>query len=273
MSWDSLDYQLCLQNNPYGRGPLDAQDYCDAMRWVNEPPGTIISMGERTLPVQLSWPGIPQVATGTPFPPQVGIFEQSDRRDQPSDEGSLPVSGAGQLVILGDGAAPNTTRVMKGKIIYTILSEQVEAIRNRPFMSNEVPTASGPGPGTPAYLPPVIDSEEEPVSTIIDAIVDLGTAYFAGQQPTQQPMPLASPGATVNVGAAPAAQPYQSICPTDSGSKGMIWDPNANCGAGKWIKRRKRRRQRLATASDIKDIGALKSVLGPKALGAWIATH
>ena len=38
--------------------------------------------------------------------------------------------------------------------------------------------------------------------------------------------------------------------------------------------RRRRRRRRLATASDIKDLGALKGVLGMgKAFELWIATH
>lgn len=39
-------------------------------------------------------------------------------------------------------------------------------------------------------------------------------------------------------------------------------------------KKSRRRRNRLATASDIKDIASLKSVLGGgKALDTWIATH
>lgn len=274
MSWDTARYIMCLEENPSGRGPLSAQSYCDAQAWLNQSPPTRVPMGQGTFPVQLSWPSLPPMGPGPAGPPQIGISEQVDRRDQPPDQAVLPVNGEGQLVILGAGAAPNTTRVMKGKITYTVPTDMLDLIRMRPFTKGEVPTSGGRGPGTPAYVPVVID-QDEPMS-IIDAVVDLGTAYFASQnQPQYAPMPLAAPGGSVVVGGTgPAQQPsYESICPTGSGNKGMIWDPNANCGSGKWIKRRKRRRQRLATASDIKDIGALKSVLGPKALGAWIATH
>lgn len=59
--------------------------------------------------------------------------------------------------------------------------------------------------------------------------------------------------------------------PDDCGS--WVFNPRADCGRGKWQKRSKRRKRRLATNGDIKDLGALKSVLGPQALKTWIATH
>ncbi len=55
--------------------------------------------------------------------------------------------------------------------------------------------------------------------------------------------------------------------------RGMVFNPRANCGKGAWVKR-KRRRKRLASASDIKDLTSLLSVFGNgKALQTWIATH
>ncbi len=55
--------------------------------------------------------------------------------------------------------------------------------------------------------------------------------------------------------------------------RGMVFNPRANCGKGAWVKRR-RRRKRLASASDIKDLTSLLSVFGNgKALQTWIATH
>ena len=39
------------------------------------------------------------------------------------------------------------------------------------------------------------------------------------------------------------------------------------------ICRNRRRRKRLATTSDIKDLAALKSILSPADLKTWIATH
>lgn len=69
--------------------------------------------------------------------------------------------------------------------------------------------------------------------------------------------------------------PFVDVIPeATSDSKRQVWDPRANCGKGKWITKHKRRRKRLATASDIKDLSALKSVLGAgKGLDTWIATH
>ena len=67
--------------------------------------------------------------------------------------------------------------------------------------------------------------------------------------------------------------PMVDIIP-ENDTKGMVWNPRANCGQGKWVKSRRRRRRRLATVSDIKDLAALKSVLGQgKAFETWIATH
>ena len=42
---------------------------------------------------------------------------------------------------------------------------------------------------------------------------------------------------------------------------------------GRLCKKHRRRRRRLATTSDIKDLAALKSVLSPADLKTWIATH
>lgn len=46
------------------------------------------------------------------------------------------------------------------------------------------------------------------------------------------------------------------------------------CGQYKWVTPKKRRRKRLATQSDLKDLAALKGILGNgKAFETWIATH
>ncbi len=50
---------------------------------------------------------------------------------------------------------------------------------------------------------------------------------------------------------------------------GMRIDPVTGCV----IKKQRRKRKRLATVSDIKDLAALKSVLSPADLKTWIATH
>lgn len=59
--------------------------------------------------------------------------------------------------------------------------------------------------------------------------------------------------------------PFVDVVP-DAGSaaqqhcstKGLVYDPEK----GKWIKRRRRRRRRLVTPTDLKDIAALKAIIG-----------
>jgi len=46
------------------------------------------------------------------------------------------------------------------------------------------------------------------------------------------------------------------------------------CGEYKWVTPKRRRRKRLATQGDLKDLAALKGILGNgKAFEVWIATH
>jgi hypothetical protein len=54
------------------------------------------------------------------------------------------------------------------------------------------------------------------------------------------------------------------------GPGNLKWNPRT----GKWEKCGRRRRKRLASASDIKDLASLKAVLGNgDAFKTWIATH
>lgn len=66
--------------------------------------------------------------------------------------------------------------------------------------------------------------------------------------------------------------PFVDVIP-EAATKGMVWNPAANCGQGKWQKKSKRRRRRLATASDIKDLAALNGVTTGQQKVTWIATH
>ena len=71
--------------------------------------------------------------------------------------------------------------------------------------------------------------------------------------------------------------PFVDVIPESGaacGTKGMVWNPNANCGQGKWQRKTKRRRKRLATKSDLADLSSLKGILGTgEAFKVWIATH
>ncbi len=105
--------------------------------------------------------------------------------------------------------------------------------------------------------------------------LDLGTSYF--QQKFARPASYPFSGG-FNGGGAITATPALDIPFVDviseAPTKGMVWNPAANCGAGKWQRKSRRRRKRLATSSDIKDLSSLKGVLGGgKAFEVWIATH
>jgi hypothetical protein len=84
-------------------------------------------------------------------------------------------------------------------------------------------------------------------------VIDWGTGLFTPEQ--QQQMAPAPGGVTI-----------QGNCP-----------PPSYCVDGKTgkvtIKQKRRRRRRLATSSDIRDLSSLKSVLSPADLKMWIATH
>jgi len=98
-----------------------------------------------------------------------------------------------------------------------------------------------------------------------------GPQQFAGA--TGSSTPVQSP----TISQAPTVQ--QGM-PTMAVGGGCEADPRSQyvlkfiCGNWKWVKKRKRRSKRLATASDIKDLSALQGVLGNgKNLTTWIATH
>ena len=88
-------------------------------------------------------------------------------------------------------------------------------------------------------------------------ITDLGTSYIQARyaQPAVTSQPVAY---TAPVGVTPADFdiPFVDVVPQGA------------------CKKRRRRRKRLATQSDLKDLAALKGILGQgKAFEVWIATH
>lgn len=113
-----------------------------------------------------------------------------------------------------------------------------------------------------------------------DIVLGLGNTYLQNRYPTQTvpyptfvSQPVAGPGGGALI-------PFEGdLVAPGYGEPGqacgrMVYDPKANCGAGKWLKKTRRRRKRLATTSDIKDLAALKAVLGGgKAFDTWIASR
>lgn len=99
--------------------------------------------------------------------------------------------------------------------------------------------------------------------------------YFSAPGQVAPPAVMAPAAPTVVQGGGGGIVP-----PVDMGGGACDSDPRNNyvlkfsCGQWKWVKKQKRRRKRLATSSDIKDLSSLKGVLGGgKILETWIATH
>jgi len=82
--------------------------------------------------------------------------------------------------------------------------------------------------------------------------------------------PVLTPPVAAGLGAA-AGELYDFFTDDQKAQlgNGMRIDPVT----GRLCKKQRRRRKRLATTSDIKDLAALKSVLSPADLKTWIATH
>ena len=82
--------------------------------------------------------------------------------------------------------------------------------------------------------------------------------------------PVLTPPVAAGLGAA-AGELYDFFTDDQKAQlgSGMKIDPVT----GRLCKKQRRRRKRLATTSDIKDLAALKSVLSPADLKTWIATH
>lgn len=140
--------------------------------------------------------------------------------------------------------------------------------------------------------PPSTEAENAmDLGNVLGTVADLGSSYINARWGGS---PVAAQPAAVNPGfnhtfvdsaiipnfledplrsyldAPPTAGPVSP----DQSTKGWVWNPNADCGRGKWQKRSRRRRKRLASQSDLKDLAALKGILGNgKAFEVWIATH
>lgn len=166
--------------------------------------------------------------------------------------------GSGQLEILDITPGPlGHTKVRKGRSVYTVRTIDIEAIRKRKWMVHEVPVAPTAVPTQ--QLPPVapVKTKEQPMDlgAITGAIGDLANIYTTVKSagtPQYQP--------TWN----PAGEIIDFLTPEQEAQI---------TGINRRMKRRRRRR-RLATVGDIKDLAALKSVLGNgEAFKTWIATH
>ena len=181
-----------------------------------------------------------------------------------------------QAALLGQGAGANQTPV--------------------PQSVPETFAATGPG-----KLEPLVQEGTQTMSLDLGNLLgNLGSQYISarwGQAPVPQVMaptfqaqgpmagiattPALAPAVGMGLGAlAGEAYDYltQPSLPTIPGAPMAAGcPPPSYCVDGKTgkvtIKQKRRRRRRLATSSDIRDLSSLKSVLSPADLKMWIATH
>jgi len=140
--------------------------------------------------------------------------------------------------------------------------------------------ATGPG-----KLEPLVEEGTQTMSLDLGNLLGtLGSQYISaryGQPPVPQVMAptFQAQGPAAGIAPTPALagpnlmdlgqQGYDYFFGDSTVPKNMTIDPVT----GRLCKKQKRRRKRLATTSDIKDLAALKSVLSPADLKTWIATH
>ncbi len=101
-------------------------------------------------------------------------------------------------------------------------------------------------------------------------ITDLGTQYIQTKYAQTGPSPAVYQPAALDFDL-----PFVDVIPdmpTNECGGSMVY--KKVCGQYKWVKQSRRRRKRLASRGDLRDLAALKGVLGQgKAFETWIATH
>jgi len=225
--------------------------------------------------------GFPRVPVGPPI----------DRRDiQLPPSGSIPTlvsNDSGQELYVGPIQFPTPGRIFKEDIGRRI-PQITEVLPVQTKIKVPVIPQVRTGPSTKVGGP-----ESTKIYTGEAKMPDLGS-LFEGHFGLPGWEGLADLGAGIlgyGSAAPPTFVPNQDPpAPAPMGGAGSIFDGTDGascetdprnqyvlkfiCGQWKWVKKRKRRSKRLATASDIKDLSSLMGVLGSgKNLTTWIATH
>ena len=239
MSWTNERYRQCLVDaDVLQTGPLSGREYCDALAWIAEP---AFPVGERNIPVFEPWHVLPQVVpifTGT----KEDLLHEPPVEQLPAPtEAELPVTAIGEENPFYHADGSVTIFIWNGE-------KWVEGPRTYP---------------EPTYVETTETGGSMDLGQIGGQIIDIGLdALRARAMPRTQ---------TVSYAPAAAGAIGRAIGPAAAGAAGGL-------GLAEVIdfpsKKKRRRRRRLATVSDIKDLAALKAVLGNgEAFKTWIATH
>lgn len=240
MSFASLQ-QECLEEHQWLQDPKDVLNYCSESNIQARSAVPDFPVGVRILPVQQPWYGVPQmvpVLTGT----------KEDLLHEPP-VGTLQVSAETEL-----------------RVVYGSWQEWVGAGLALPDDWNLYPTPET-YPATTTVAPTQIIADPSSggsmdLGTIGGQLLDIGLGALEARLAPTPPQQFI-PGAIAAGGALSRA-----ALPAATGAAAAV-------GLGDLFgKKKRRRRRRLASVSDIKDLAALKAVLGNgEAFKTWIATH
>ena len=194
------------------------------------------------------------VANATAAAAQTALFRQGTRLNPASVPQAVPQTFAAVGEQKLEPLVQKGTQTMSldlGNLIGNLGSQYISArwgTPRQPIVTNPPFMPQGPRAGVAAQ-PVFLDTLPEMAGRAYD--------YFFTDEQAQQlgKLPNAPTGAPMTNGCTPP-----SYCV--DGKTGKVT-----------IKQKRRRRRRLATSSDIRDLSSLKSVLSPADLKMWIATH
>ena len=218
---------------------------------LSDPAGVSMARARDTFnPYVRPRPILSTVANATAQQAQAALLGQSARANQTPVPQPVPqtfaATGPGKLEPLVQEGT-QTMSLDLGNLLGNLGSQYISARWGQP--------------STPAILAPTFQAQGPQaglaVTPALAPAVGMGLGALAGEAYdylTQPSLPT-MPGAPMAAGCPPP-----SYCV--DGKTGKVT-----------IKQKRRRRRRLATSSDIRDLSSLKSVLSPADLKMWIATH
>ena len=202
------------------------------------------------------WPraGLSTLADAAARAAQAALFRQGTRLNPAPVSQPVPqtfaATGPGKLEpLVKEGT--QTMALDLGNLLGNLGSQYISARWGQPPVPQVMaPTIQAQGPVAGVLNPTPVDFPS--LTTIPGQLYD----YYTSNQGSTLPAPVAPNGGVTITGSCPPP----SYCV--DGKTGKVT-----------IKQKRRRRRRLATRSDIRDLSSLKSVLSPADLKMWIATH
>lgn len=248
-------------------------DELDLGRWlrINLPVGNLATGGGSSIIEGISIPPLdaePTTFPQSPLPPPI------DRRDTPLDQTGTPV----------------TPIVQRVPLMEVSWQEWINNGNPLPDDWNQYPNPAAKAAAMGIVEPVIVDIQDDDMGILGDIydIVDTGVGgWLPGGVPPGSSFPTT--GMPPGFGG-PVIQPFPGVTPTTPGvpnmpnmpaspaacgddpMKGMVY--KKVCGVWKWVKVKRRRKGALATKRQIKDLAALKGVVGVgKTMEVWVATH